>query len=308
MKKILTVLMVMLIFLGSAMPVLASSGRVYYINELDMEIEVPYNWDVLTRETTKDDTDLAIYGYDNTEELKQDFEASSIYMEIFTKEGRITFYAYPNELSKKIEDFTDNEKEYTDDFIESVQLGYTSILDLDKTDFESYSSEYYAYIKFSTFIDEENLYVEEYDTIVDKRLLYFTYVSRDEPDISESIDFDRMINSIVFHDIDDINYEREFKISLFGVIGILSVVIIILLIVFIKGLKKNKALSAKSAAMATTKNTAVQPFESTTQASVISPSSEQSAAEERISARCLNCGFELPENVSVCPRCGGEIK
>lgn len=308
MKKILTVLVVILIFLGSAMPALASSGRVYYINELDMEIEVPYNWDVLTRETTKDDKDLAIYGYDNTEELKQDFEASSIYMEIFTKEGRITFYAYPNELSKKIEDFTDNEKEYTDDFIESVQLGYKSILDLDETDFESYSSEYYDYIKFSTFIDEENLYVEEYDTIVDKRLLYFTYVSRDEPDISESIDFDMMINSIVFHDIDDINYEREFKISLVSVIGILSAAIIILLIVFIKGLKKNKALSAKSAAMATTKNTAVQPFENTTQASVISPSSEQSADEERISARCLNCGAELSENVSVCPRCGGEIK
>ncbi len=246
MKKVLAVLVGILIFLGSVTPVLASSGRVYYIDELDMEIKVPYNWDVLTRETVKDDRDLALYGYDNTEELKQNFEESSIYMEIFTEEGRITFYAYSNELSKEIENFTDNEKEYTDDFIKAIQLGYTSIMDLDESDFESYLNDYYSYIKFSTFTDEENLYVEEYDTIVDKRLLYFTYVSRNKPDISERIDFDMMIDSIVFHDIDDINYEREFKISLFGAIGILSAVIIILLIVFIKGIKKNKKLLDES--------------------------------------------------------------
>ncbi len=312
MKKILIIVAVLFTFLMPATSVFAALGGQYYIDDLNMKIFVPYNWDVLTRDTTEDDEDVGLYGYGTTDVLFSEFVDVNQYMEIYNDDGRIELYSYYDYFSKEVWNFADNADTYTEDYINKLKDKNAITDNMIYSSYEVYDNGKYIFIKSIAKMDDRN--VIEYDTILNGRYVYCWLIT-DEPLTQENTqEFEKMIDSILVYEDENFLEDDKTEENLLMIASILAVVFVVLLIlVLINSSKRKKILKSMPEEYVAALQTKQQPVkQEAKKPQQINENKDYEPKEKEIkrytSIYCDYCKKAIPSDSVFCPICGEKIK
>lgn len=310
MKKILIIVAVLFSVLVPTTSVFAALGGQYYIDDLNMNIVVPYNWDVLTRDATGDDEDVALYGYGITDVLFSEFLEGNQYMEIYNDDGRIELYSYYDDFSKEVWNFADNANTYAEEYINELKDKNSIIDNMIYSSYEVYDNGKHVFIKSIAKMDGTRNVIE-YDTILNGRYVYCWLITNELLTQANTHEFEKMIDSIVVCENGNFLEDDKTENNLLVIASILAAVFVVLLIlVIINSSKRKKILKSMPKEYAAALQAKQLPAKKEIQQPQPSSADEVFAKEQNEGEVrfCTHCKKAIPSDSFFCPICGEKIE
>jgi large-conductance mechanosensitive channel len=315
MKKSIAILLAVLLLLVPAATVLAASAGEYIIDEVNMTVDVPAGYDVFTRDSTDEDSTLAVYGY-TEDELRAELIDADSYLYAFSNTYLISIMVSEDEFSEQVGDLTALEEQYSKELQQQINSSADSEFNYQQIVYknaEIYKNDY-TYLRFDVegSFDEYELDGLGYLTIVDDKYYKIVLMMYDGVvGSSQKQEFEDFVDGIAYS-IDEqaatqtstasqsSAEEKKSNTLLHSVIAIVSIIIIALVIFFIIRANKKK----KKAVMEAVQQTQMPAIDEENGEMLDKTKDSTTGAYKQ----CPYCRKEVPKDSAFCPICGEKLK
>jgi hypothetical protein len=325
MKKGLTALLILILFMTPSAGVLAASGGEVYIEEFDMTVDLAQEWTVFTQETADDDEDVYDYGYESAQEVRDYCIENDV--------GILAYYGhYFYIVASRKDDFSEYIYSLADmdaDILEDMKNAIETLGEYNKDNSEISQSEIYqndnnAYIRLDIDNNSENIYCIIYITIIKGKYVE-NYLMSDKyfSDI-EKKQFETMIDSITYGNdmyalADESTSGEEGELTneddgaltdhknLTGKMAFIAAVCFaviagVIIFVMIKSKKKTKTEAMQQFAEIE------KTFQDRMDEALNAPKPEKKEKAKQSMMICEYCKKAVPSESAVCPVCGEKLK
>lgn len=200
MKKILILLFALIILFSNAVNISAASGGKYTIKEADMKINIPKNWVVFTRDSTKNDNDVQRY-IPSFKKFKSQLKKDDTYLVAITNNDAIVYVQiYDEDIFTGIYNFADyfiglSEKD-KEKFIDKIYNYYKGEEDIKI--YDSKEGKGYKFIRIDGSLNSEDVLV--YKTVINSKAITFSVDGWDKKTLTKNQkkDLKKLIDNITF--------------------------------------------------------------------------------------------------------------
>ena len=219
--------------------------KTYSFSDLDIEIAVPSELAVFTRNVTSADQNLALIKT-TSDELLVMFEEHGVYLEAFPTDVSYELVVSGKSVSDDVKDFntlSDLElKQGLQAYREKCEsIGNDEIIDV--TTYKNNSTVFYE-VNFKTVSNDITVYVKKYYTVMQGKELNFTVQTKDsEVTDIQSSQLKAVVDSTVYKQVDPSIFESPVFTELTGYLSGMLITLVVLggfILIMIKSTKKKK--------------------------------------------------------------------
>ena len=222
-----------------------AAAKTYSFSDLDIEIAVPSELAVFTRNVTSADQNLALIDT-TSDELLVMFEEHGVYLEAFPTDVSYELVVSGKAVSEDVKDFntlSDLElKQGLQAYREKCEsVGTDEIIDV--TTYKNSSTIFYQ-VDFKTVSNDITVYVKKYYTVMQGKALNFTIQSKDTAVTDlQSSQLKAVVDSTVYKQVDPSIFESPLFTELTGYLTGMLITVGVLggfILIVIKSTKKKK--------------------------------------------------------------------